>query len=80
MTTCQSLGVTLTEFLEQDLDRQDAALALLKDLVENQSACFTGDEAAVFSLLFRMRESNSRSVSRRLTHRIITLIVCGLAW
>lgn len=42
---------------------RDAALLLLKDLVENQSPCFTGSEADLFDLLFKLREDPSRSVS-----------------
>ncbi|CDR40527.1 RHTO0S05e04566g1_1 [Rhodotorula toruloides] len=40
---------------------RDAALLLLKDLVENQSPCFTGSEADLFDLLFKLREDPSRS-------------------
>ncbi|BGP32392.1 suppressor of tub2 mutation [Rhodotorula toruloides] len=43
---------------------RDTALLLLKDLVENQSSCFTGSEADLFDLLHRLREDPSRSASR----------------
>ena len=43
-------------------DRRDAALVLLKDLVENQFPAFAGDELEVFELLFKLREDTSRTV------------------
>ncbi|GEM09879.1 armadillo-type fold domain containing protein [Rhodotorula toruloides] len=46
--------------LETGMTR-DAALLLLKDLVENQSPCFTGSEADLLDLLFKLREDPSRS-------------------
>ena len=38
------------------------ALVVLRDLVENLFPCFSGDEAGVFELLFRLREDPSRTV------------------
>lgn len=41
---------------------RDAALRLLKDLVENQFPCFVGEEGGVFELVLQLRENPSRSV------------------
>ncbi|BGP55697.1 suppressor of tub2 mutation [Rhodotorula sphaerocarpa] len=40
---------------------RDAALRLLKDLVENQFPCFVGEEGGVFELVLQLRENPSRS-------------------
>jgi hypothetical protein len=40
------------------------ALIVLRDLVENQLPCLSGEEAGVFELIFQLREDPSRTVSR----------------
>ncbi|GAA5872215.1 hypothetical protein JCM3774_002298 [Rhodotorula dairenensis] len=40
---------------------RDAALRLLRDLVENQSPCFVGAEVDLFELVLKLRENPSRS-------------------
>ncbi|GAA5961136.1 hypothetical protein JCM3765_001239 [Sporobolomyces pararoseus] len=39
---------------------RDMALIVLRDLVENQFPCFSGDEAGVFELILKLREDPSR--------------------
>ncbi|GAA6029614.1 hypothetical protein NBRC10512_008143 [Rhodotorula toruloides] len=58
---------------------RDAALLLLKDLVENQSPCFTGSEADLFDLLFKLREDPSRSatIAHSFTSRLEPLYGLG---
>lgn len=46
----------------------DAALRLMRDLVENQFACFVGAEANLFQLILKLRERPTRNVSRSLLH------------
>lgn len=61
---------------------RDAALLLLKDLVENQFPCFIGSEADLFDLVFKLREDPSRSVSHNsLLHLVVltlySIVCCG---
>ena len=48
----------------QTVPEHDAALRLLRDLVENQFACFVGAEANLFELILKIRERPTRNVSR----------------
>ncbi|GAA5983211.1 hypothetical protein JCM10908_000198 [Rhodotorula pacifica] len=56
---------------------RDAALRLLRDFVENQSACFIGGEASLFELVFKLRENPSRT-SIAATEVISTSLAAGL--
>ncbi|GAA5915068.1 hypothetical protein JCM6882_006772 [Rhodosporidiobolus microsporus] len=56
---------------------RDIALLLLKDLVENQFPCFTGEEAGLFDLLFKLREDPSRTAIAA-TEAIATLFTSRL--
>ncbi|GAA5975807.1 hypothetical protein JCM11641_005880 [Rhodosporidiobolus odoratus] len=56
---------------------RDIALLLLKDLVENQFPCFSGEEAGLFDLLFKLREDPSRT-SIAATESIATLFAARL--
>lgn len=47
----------------QTVPEHDAALRLLRDLVENQFACFVGAEANLFELILKLRERPTRNVS-----------------
>ena len=60
----------------------DAALRLLRDLVENQFPCFVGAEANLFELLFTLRERSTRNVRRLLldssrSAQILTTFSCA---